>query len=104
MLLLSGFMIILGLLQDCAGINLYNCSSEVYYTFTRFDCSIVRSPIPKCSLDDYMAPVYILVDIIPLLIYFPLLILFNVNLASGPAQSFIFFYQALPTAVPIDSA
>ena len=34
------------------------------------------------------------------MIYLPLLILFNVNLVAGPAQSFVFFYQALPAIVP----
>ena len=40
-------------------------------------------------------PVFIISDLAPLLIYFPVLIVFNINLASGPGQSFLFFYQAL---------
>ena len=48
------------------------------------------------------ALIYTLIDIAPLLVYFPLLNLFNINLASGPAQSFVFFYQALPAVNMID--
>ena len=48
-------------------------------------------------------PVYIMLDLAPLLIYFPVLILFNINLASGPGQSFLFFYQAITAATGTDS-
>ena len=40
-------------------------------------------------------PVYIILDLAPLIVYFPVLIIFNINLASGPAQSFLFFYHTL---------
>ena len=36
------------------------------------------------------------------MVYLPLLILFNTNLAAGPAQTFLFFYQAVSVAMPID--
>ena len=52
------------------------------------------------SFSSEWAPVYILIDLAPLMIYLPLLVLFNVNLVAGPAQSFVFFYQALPAIVP----
>ena len=39
--------------------------------------------------------VFIILDLAPLIVYFPVLIIFNINLASGPAQSFLFFYQAV---------
>ena len=39
--------------------------------------------------------VFIILDLAPLIVYFPVLIIFNINLASGPAQSFVFFYHAL---------
>ena len=55
------------------------------------------------SLESWRAIVYVLIDLAPLMVYLPLLILFNANLAAGPAQSFLFFYQALPVAVPIDN-
>ena len=54
------------------------------------------------SLESWRAIIYVLIDLAPLMVYLPLLILFNVNLAAGPAQSFLFFYQTLPAAVPID--
>ena len=40
-------------------------------------------------------PLYIILDLAPLIVYFPVLIIFNINLASGPAQSFLFFYDAV---------
>ena len=38
---------------------------------------------------------YITIDLAPLIVYFPVLIIFNINLASGPAQSFLFLYHAV---------
>ena len=38
------------------------------------------------------ALIYILIDLAPLMVYFPAQILFKVNLASGPGQSFLFFF------------
>ena len=35
------------------------------------------------------------------LVFVPLIIFFNCNLASGPNHSFVFFYQCLPLAAPI---
>ena len=43
--------------------------------------------------------VFIMLDLAPLIVYFPALIIFNINLASGPAQSFLFFYHALSAAL-----
>ena len=43
--------------------------------------------------------VFIIVDLAPLIVYFPVLIIFNTNLASGPGQSFLFFYHALSAAI-----
>ena len=102
-LLLAGLIVILGLLQDCAGIDTrpYNCSSEVE---SISGCNATGSIKPPGVFMPGYVPIYVLVDTIPLLIYLIALILFNFNLASGPAQSFIFFYQVLPTAIPIDSA
>ena len=122
LVLLCGFVVTLGLLQ---GIAADGCSSEAFklnYLFV-FDCPSYDLPIiydnsscrtgprdisehrrtfSNCTFDSGLASVYILINLIPLMIYFPLLILFNFNLASGPAQSFIFFYQALPAAIPLD--
>ena len=100
-LLLYGFIIILGLLQGSAAYNIC-CSSVVPIQILSDSCTseyyFFRGQICGNSI---LALVFVLVDLVSLIIYFPLLILFNVNLASGLAQSFIFFYQTLPAAVPI---
>ena len=122
LVLLCGFVVTLGLLQ---GIAADGCSSEASNIFSLFDCISYDHPFiydnsscrtgPKnisehrrtfsnCTFNSGLAPVHILINLIPLVIYFPLLVLFNVNLASGPAQSFIFFYQVLPAAIPLDQA
>ena len=64
---------------------------------------LLYGPLLFSGFNVGQAFVYILLDLTPLMVYFPVLILFNVNLASGPAQSFVFFYQALPAAIGIDS-
>ena len=46
------------------------------------------------------ALVFIILDLAPLIVYLPALIIFN--LASGPAQSFLFFYHALSAVVDSD--
>ena len=48
------------------------------------------------------ALVFIIVDLAPLIVYLPALIIFNINLASVPAQSFLFFYHALSAVVDSD--
>ena len=90
----------------------YSCCPCDYY-YGSFNSSANASVFPDVSnpqqgfypypFDVGPALLYILIDLAPVMVYFPLLILFNVNLASGPAQSFVFFYQAIPAAVPIDS-
>ena len=76
-----------------------NTSNELNYGSTR---CIPMEGLPFFSgfnVDPGLAfPVYIILDLVPLIIYFPVLILFNINLASGPGQSFLFFYQMLPAA------
>ena len=37
-----------------------------------------------------------LVSFIPILVILPVILLFNIHLASGPKQAFIFFYQCMP--------
>ena len=120
-LLLCGFVIILGLLQDSAA---YQCSSEalniialvisdpcppsMYYSSSNSSWNAsASSNLPfqdSCPIPFHggLASMYVLGDLAPLIIYFPLLILFNVNLASGLTQSFIFFYQALPAVILTD--
>ena len=45
---------------------------------------------------------YIILDLAPLIVYFPVLIIFNINLASGPGQSFLFFYHAVTASTDSD--
>ena len=40
-------------------------------------------------------PLYILLDSLPVLILVPLILFFNIDLASGPGHSLVFMYQAL---------
>ena len=68
------------------------------------ECTSVPSRRPLISDSLFVdALVYILIDLAPLMIYFPALILFNINLASGPGQSFIFFYQTVTAAIDVES-
>ena len=118
MLFLCRIIVILGLWQ---GGEAYKCSSRADHLFTNFlevDATHVSACPPDNSsgtftpevavvlrydsLESWQAIVYVLIDLAPLMVYLPLLILFNANLAAGPAQSFLFFYQTLPAAVPID--
>ena len=46
----------------------------------------------------YLLPFAILTAFIPYLVIIPLILLFNVNLVTGPGHSFIFFYQCLQVA------
>ena len=47
-------------------------------------------------------PLYIILDLAPLIVYFPVLIIFNINLASGQGQSFLFFYHAVTASTDSD--
>lgn len=107
MLLLSVFIIVMSSLQDSAA---YKCSVE--YTGGHYNCSVEYAG--SCCFSSYsrhtsvevtaeQAVLYVIIDLLPLIFYFPILILFNWNLASGPAQSFIFFYQVLPATVLISN-
>ena len=113
-LLLCAFIVIMGLLQGSvdAGYMDRECSSvalDLLNVTAAGDCrscvfqnnSISTNYQGCCTFNSGLAPVYIITGLAPLMIYFPALILFNFNLASGPAQSFIFFYQALPAAIPL---
>ena len=54
------------------------------------------------NIDLLPFPVFIILDLAPLIVYFPVLIIFNINLASGLAQSFLFFYHALTAVLEFD--
>ena len=98
MLSLCGFIIIVSLLQgsvaDSFSSVFSNCS--VGMSNQSKGCTSLPTDVlgafgiehALTNFDYRSAIVYILVDLIPLMVYFPLLILFNFNLASGPAQSF----------------
>ena len=62
-----------------------------------------RHPVSTFGLG-WGSLVYIVVDLAPLIVYFPLLIIFNINLASGPAQSFLFFYHAVTVSYQLSTA
>ena len=113
--LLCAFLTILSLLQrSTTAATSINCTSRATHYATYSPCSLTSNQhscnasnectiniLPNGSLtfdtfDIGPALLYILIDLAPLMIYFPVLILFNFNLAAGPAQGFVFFYQVLP--------
>ena len=107
MLLLSGFIMLMSSLQGSA--TAYTCSVE--YAVGHYNCSVDNtdgrlfssySVHYSVEVTAEQAVLYVLIDLLPLMFLFPILILFNCNLAAGPAQSFIFFYQVLPTTVSVD--
>lgn len=120
--LLCEFVIIWGLLQAAqlsyaphngTTLTLHHSISKCQ-TILHHQLTLLNGMFPPCHsiaiILDPFAPFFltldwfllhsILIDLAPLKISFPLLILFNFSLASGPALSFIFFYQADPAAIP----
>ena len=53
------------------------------------DCSQLN-PAPSLLI-------FLIIEYVPLIALFTIITLFNVNLASGPAHSFVFFYQSIVT-------
>ena len=109
MLLLSGFIMLMSSLQGSA--TAYTCSVE--YAVGYYNCSVgytggrlfsSYSVHYSVEVTAEQAVLYVLIDLLPLMFLFPILILFNWNLASGPARSFIFFYQVLPATLPIGTS
>ena len=111
------FFIILGLLTGSA--ESMECSvsktSETIYCprFCQITSTLFQNGSEECTSVSSRRPlipdslfgnalIYILIDLAPLMVYFPALILFNINLASGPGQSFIFFYQTVTAATGVD--
>ena len=62
------------------------------------DLSILNSTDQCGSKSTILSILYGVVDFVPHLIIVPLLIFFNINLASGTGHSILFFYQVLPLA------
>ena len=79
-------------LEKRSGIFLTNCSDNLTISLfdgvTCTDCS-QPNPVPAIIL-------LVLVESLPIYILFSLIVLFNVNLASGVGHSFLFFYQTVP--------
>ena len=112
MLSLCGFIVIVSLLQgsvaDSFSSVFSNCSVGMYNQSK--GCASLPTDVlgafgiqhALTNFDYRSAMVYILIDLVPLTV-FPLLILFNFNLASGPAQSFVFICQVTPAAVAAPS-
>ena len=77
-------------------------ASNLFYHGT--ECNVKQNFTYYYSLniDLLPFPVYIILDLAPLIVYFPVLIFFNINLASGPGQSFLFFYNALSVVSEVD--
>ena len=79
--------------QNASNLFFQGSECNIKQDFTLF--SVVNiGPLP--------IPVFIMLDLAPLIVYFPVLIIFNINLASGPAQSFLFFYYALSAVLESD--
>ena len=82
-------------------LNSFACPCSYHNTSHQFlygsaECVPRPRPITQMSPMSTLGPglssvVFIIVDLAPLIVYFPVLIIFNINLASGPAQSFLFF-------------
>ena len=78
--------------QNATSLFYQGSECTVEQDFTLFSVNI--GPLPF--------PVFIMLDLAPLIVYFPVLIFFNINLASGPGQSFLFFYHAISAVVESD--
>ena len=70
--------------------------------FNQDENQIVCSACTKCTDDwwlqnpsDNNFPLYIFLDSLPVLILVPLILFFNIDLASGPGHSLVFTYQVL---------
>ena len=89
-------------------INSFACPCSYQNTSHQFlygsaECVPRPRPITQMSPMSTLGPglsslVFIIVDLAPLIVYFPVLLIFNINLASGPTQSFLFFYHVLSEA------
>ena len=78
-------------------------ASNLFYHFSP-ECSIKQDValFSLINISSLPLPVFIILDLAPLIVYFAVLIIFNIDLASGPAQSFLFFYHALSVVFETD--
>ena len=72
-------------------------ASSLFYQNSSSECNVKLdfTLYYLLNIDLLPLPVFISLDLAPLIVYFPVLIFFNINLASGPGQSFLFFYHAV---------
>ena len=79
------------------------CRNATSLFYQGLECTVKPNlTLHLLNIDLLPFPVYIILDLAPLIVYFPVLIIFNINLASGPAQSFLFFYHALSAILEHD--
>ena len=79
------------------------CRNATSLFYQGLECTVKPNLTLHSLLNiDLQFPVYIILDLAPLIVYFPVLIIFNINLASGPAQSFLFFYHILSAVLESD--
>ena len=117
-------ILLVGILHICVGQSI-NCSSGLISPIFTLDrvhpaiCDITCPTFPDpntpltclCyhnSTDFELAPaptafpgLLSLLTSVLFLIYFPIIIFFNINLASGPNHSFVFFYQCVTLLTPV---
>ena len=94
-------MLVLTLLALCCyveGSELHNLMM-IFRNNTNAHCGVQINCSDSESLPEAH---YIVVDFLPLLVIFPLVMFFNLNLASGPKHSLLFFYQCVPIAIAFD--
>ena len=74
------------------------------FTFSLFSISLQYTPL-CCADAEESTPfdkfMFTTVSFIPVIVLVPIILLFNFNLASGPKQAFVFFFQCLPLTSPI---
>ena len=87
-----------------------SCTSDQYVNqyFDEDEIQEVCSACTKCNngsadVDDDDLPLYTFLDSLPVLILVPLILFFNIDLASGPGHSLVFMYQALVVLFHISS-
>ena len=74
------------------------------FTFNLIGISLQYTPLCCADAEESTAIdklMFTIVSFIPVIVLVPIILLFNFNLASGPKQAFVFFYQCLPLTSPI---
>ena len=111
-------ILLVGILHLSVGQSI-NCSSALFQaafpsicdvtcpTFsnpnTSQTCLCYRNPtdVERALAPSSILGIWSLLTVGLFLIYFPIIIFFNINLASGPNHSFVFFYQCVPPLTPV---